>query len=176
MGYPKRPYPLKPLSDDPRINIRREYLRLRQIELRKDPKYRRKQAKYARTKRWTKKMRMDPKFRVREQAGKRRRRQLAKIQAFALFGSKCIRCKFDDIRALQIDHIFGDNRKGKRFGGHPFYCAILRGEVRLKHIQLLCANCNVIKRFENGESGHYKTQRKIPFLWIRPPHNKVLFP
>lgn len=72
-------------------------------------------------------------------------------------GGKCIHCGFSDVRALQIDHING--------GGHsevnikfnrsvPDFCRYLLtlSEVELKaKYQLLCANCNWIKRVENME-------------------------
>lgn len=75
-------------------------------------------------------------------------------------GLVCNRCGFNDIRVLQVDHVFGGglkevNNKSK-----------LKDNVRyLKHIkenpmnyQLLCANCNWIKRHENNEIPHQKAK------------------
>ena len=66
----------------------------------------------------------------------------------------CARCGFDDIRALQIDHINGGGSKerkergfGKNFHKHVL-SSFIKGENRY---QLLCANCNWIKRVENNE-------------------------
>jgi len=69
-----------------------------------------------------------------------------------VLGGKCSTCGFQDWRALQADHINpfpGENRisnsiqllndikKSLREGVHKY--------------QLLCANCNWIKRYENDE-------------------------
>jgi len=72
-----------------------------------------------------------------------------------ILGGKCNRCGFDDYRALQIDHINGDGyierTKGKGFGSDyskRVMQSFLNGENKY---QLLCANCNWIKRVENKE-------------------------
>lgn len=72
-------------------------------------------------------------------------------QVFNMFGNKCLKCGFDDARALQIDHINGGGNKHVR---SVFiltrYRAILKDPTGF---QLLCANCNWIKRYENKEYG-----------------------
>lgn len=78
-----------------------------------------------------------------------------KEQIFELLGNKCIRCDFSDPRALQIDHINGGGQKErKRFPSHKmFYMYVLRQlKAGSKDYQLLCANCNWIKRYENKEA------------------------
>lgn len=81
-----------------------------------------------------------------------------KRKAFERFGSKCVRCGFFDVRALQIDHVNGggvkENRKDR---GSNFYVKVL--EDMSGKYQLLCANCNWIKRYENKE---YKSWGKEP--------------
>ena len=65
------------------------------------------------------------------------------------FGGRCIKCGFMDKRALQIDHINGggkSDRDGKITG---FYKKVLKDKSG--KYQLLCANCNLIKRIENRE-------------------------
>ena len=68
-------------------------------------------------------------------------------------GGKCIKCGNNDYRVLQIDHINSDGYKERKTTGHnnSYYVvkAILNGEK--KKYQLLCANCNWIKRWENDE-------------------------
>ena len=70
-----------------------------------------------------------------------------------LLGNKCVICDFEDARALQIDHIAGGgnsdpHRRDRRiFLGHVLE-SIERGENKY---QLLCANCNWIKRVEQKE-------------------------
>lgn len=68
-------------------------------------------------------------------------------------GGKCIECGFSDYRALQIDHINGDGKKERHLRSRNDYYpnvlkSFLSGE---KRYQLLCCNCNWIKREENGE-------------------------
>lgn len=76
-----------------------------------------------------------------------------KDAVFALLGNVCVRCGFSDHRALQVDHIYrakekhGDHQRA----GKSLYAAILRGDKPLSEFQLLCANCNWIKRHENNE-------------------------
>ena len=76
-----------------------------------------------------------------------------KAWAFERLGKKCVRCGFDDIRALQIDHVNGGGRKERTriFCNSPrrFYRAV--AEDREGKYQTLCANCNQIKRAEEGE-------------------------
>lgn len=73
--------------------------------------------------------------------------------AVAALGGKCQRCGFDDARALQIDHVGGDGaarrRAGERTGVAGYYKKVIAD--RTGAYQLLCANCNWIKREENGE-------------------------
>ena len=74
-----------------------------------------------------------------------------------LGGAKCILCGYSDLRALCFDHINGggceERRKFKNvrimrrhYLNHP--------EEAKKKLQVLCANCNMVKRDENGE--HWK--------------------
>lgn len=68
----------------------------------------------------------------------------------ALFGGKCCRCGFDDPRALQIDHVNGgggQERKALQNAGRV-YKKVLADQTGY---QLLCANCNWIKKYEEHE-------------------------
>ncbi|MCK9370314.1 helix-turn-helix domain-containing protein [Candidatus Dojkabacteria bacterium] len=60
-------------------------------------------------------------------------------------GGKCNRCGFSDLRALQIDHINGGGSKEIT----KYYKKMIK-EAPGKY-QILCANCNWIKRVENNE-------------------------
>lgn len=72
-----------------------------------------------------------------------------------LLGGRCVVCGYDtDIRALQIDHVNSDgssDRKGpeKKSGG-SYYHYILKN-IASGRYQVLCANCNAIKRIEAQE-------------------------
>lgn len=95
------------------------------------------------------------KDRERWRAYARKRRLQIKLELFDLFDNKCQHCGFSDIRTLQVDHIHGRglaHRKLIRTKSDTYYTAILI-EIKAgsKDYQLLCANCNWIKKFENNE-------------------------
>ena len=72
-----------------------------------------------------------------------------KAAAYDALGNKCKICGFNDIRALQIDHVNGfDKTEGKR-NLQKVYGEILTGSTSY---QILCANCNWIKRLTNNET------------------------
>lgn len=80
------------------------------------------------------------------------RREIIRLQLLARFGSVCCRCGFDDIRALQLDHIHGGGHKERcSMGSGTYYRKILKlSELELHgKFQLLCANCNWIKHLED---------------------------
>ena len=85
-------------------------------------------------------------------------RSKLRVEIVSLLGGKCVRCGFEDIRALQIDHVNGGANKEvmKKYGKPYSNChryVLIRDAILLgsKEYQLLCANCNWIKRFENKE-------------------------
>lgn len=85
----------------------------------------------------------------------RRYQKRTRLAAVEALGSKCVRCGFTDKRALQIDHIHGGGSKERKERGFSVnfhrhvLLSFLKGEGKY---QLLCANCNWIKRFENNEA------------------------
>lgn len=119
---------------------RREYIKHREAYLR-------------RAMIWEDRVKNDPSLQEEFRRAKREVKWRAKMQVIKLFGGKCQRCEFSDERALQIDHVNADPlpRKTGLRGGEKLYRAILAGKFPLEYFQLLCANCNAIKRFENGE-------------------------
>lgn len=79
-------------------------------------------------------------------------------QVIKHLGGKCKKCGYSDQRALQLDHINGGGsqlRKQKN-SWSQFYREVLRGE-HPHEIQILCANCNWIKKIENKEIKNAKT-------------------
>ena len=83
----------------------------------------------------------------------RKRKRYAELRqaVIAKLGNKCIRCGFADFRALQIDHIDGNGYKERKrivANAPGWYRRIL---VDPSGYQVLCANCNWIKRYENRE-------------------------
>jgi len=69
-------------------------------------------------------------------------------------GGKCSHCGFNDSRALQIDHVHGNGADDRREFGEAFYTKNFLKRVMAAPgmYQVLCANCNWIKRAERGES------------------------
>ena len=85
--------------------------------------------------------------------------KMLREKAIELLGNKCVNCGFSDKRALQIDHINGGGRKDKRnLKGKQGYLKTVIESILSKEnkYQLLCANCNWIKRVENGEENSGK--------------------
>jgi len=78
-----------------------------------------------------------------------REKRLAVIREF---GGRCCKCGFNDWRALQFDHREGGGGADRQFHRHNtlgYYEYVRRN---LDRFQLLCANCNWIKRFERLEN------------------------
>ncbi len=68
-------------------------------------------------------------------------------------GGKCVECGFSDYRALQIDHIKGDGKSERHLlRRNDYYENVLKSFTRNEErYQILCCNCNWIKRAVNGE-------------------------
>ena len=69
-------------------------------------------------------------------------------------GGLCVRCGFSDIRALQIDHVHADAKLDKVKKGISYYYQTMKN-LHSGRYQVLCANCNTIKRRENQECPLY---------------------
>lgn len=90
----------------------------------------------------------------------RRRRNVVKYNksvrcaTLTILGNKCVKCGFDDARALQIDHINGGGvRELKKVNGASYWNQVIKSVLNKENkFQLLCANCNWIKRSENKEA------------------------
>jgi hypothetical protein len=66
------------------------------------------------------------------------------------FGAKCVRCGFSDVRALHMDHVNGGgNIERKLLTGPSLRYKKMLDEP--KNYQILCANCNFIKKAEESE-------------------------
>ena len=89
--------------------------------------------------------------------------QRQRMTVIELLGRECIKCGFSDIRALQVDHINGGGMKELRKGnGSGYFNKIIRSiSTKENKYQLLCANCNWIKRFENNETRGIKITEQI---------------
>lgn len=79
-----------------------------------------------------------------------KRQALRRREALETMGGKCVECGFNDWRALQIDHVNGGgSQEFKKIGHRAAYKKAVKGDP---NYQLLCANCNWIKRYENNEA------------------------
>ena len=87
-------------------------------------------------------------------ANKSREFKLSVLAHYCEAEVKCVRCGFQDIRALSIDHINGKGRQHRNqvgaTHGRAFYNWLKENNFPIGY-QVLCMNCNWIKRFENKE-------------------------
>jgi hypothetical protein len=71
----------------------------------------------------------------------------SKVVALLLLGGKCVKCGCSDYRVLQFNHINGERAKEKSY---KFYADICLGKP-VPHLEVRCANCNLIHEFERGK-------------------------
>lgn len=83
-----------------------------------------------------------------------------KFKLFDILGKKCVHCGFSNTRALQIDHVHGSgNKHRKKIGRNHQYFLYVFNEIKngSNDYQLLCANCNSIKKYEMQEMHQKKS-------------------
>lgn len=81
--------------------------------------------------------------------------KLLRESLFEILGKRCVKCGFNDPRILQIDHIKGGGvRELKKFGSsYSMWKFYLSNQHHIStNLQILCPNCNWIKRMENDEN------------------------
>lgn len=131
--------------DDYRKNIdeRRAYSRQYYIDNKNNPDFIRRSKEYSK-KSYIKNF-------DNKQAYQKQRWESIRIQTMESVGDlKCAKCGFEDTRALQIDHINGEGRQHrKQFTSNKHYMKYIKDNP--SGFQILCANCNFIKRDENNE-------------------------
>lgn len=91
----------------------------------------------------------------------------ARTEILALLGNRCSKCGYSDQRALQIDHKFGNGQEERRnFKNYNKYLNFVLLEVKAgsNRYQLLCANCNRIKQFENNEFANSKPKSSFSIV------------
>lgn len=81
-----------------------------------------------------------------------------RTEVIEAYGGCCCQCGFTDRRALHIDHVNGDGSQDRK--KHRTALQMVRWIIR-NHFpsgyQILCANCNCIKMFENKEFPGWKS-------------------
>ena len=109
----------------------------------------------------------------------RQRRKLLRARVLELLGRKCVACGNADGDVLQIDHIHGGGsaktKEEARHSGFAPYLGILRQPITLirANYQLLCANCNWIKRHERAEFPPHKYGEEYPLLLVPNVQGKL---
>lgn len=106
-----------------------------------------KSAKYKATTR-----RYERAHRTQRRAKQHRYYQKLKQDIFDHYGRKCAHCPIDDLRVLTIDHINGGGTKHRKTFKSPatFYTWLRRNNFP-KGYQILCMNCQWLKRLTNNE-------------------------
>ena len=76
-----------------------------------------------------------------------------RIKVLERLGGECAICGFSEWPALQIDHIHGNGRNDplKKSGNTTYYKQLLNLPDLEESYQCLCANCNWMKRYFEGE-------------------------
>ena len=101
------------------------------------------------------------KSRITQREWKKKQYDKVRTELLEFFGKKCVRCGFDDVRALCVDHINGGGTQERKLWQNKnkiyYYKSII--EKNGEGYQLLCQNCNTIKRIEEKE--HIK-----PYIWV----------
>jgi len=87
-------------------------------------------------------------------------RQRARL--LEILGGKCVKCGYTDKRSLQFDHIKGDGyTERKSLPNSKMVNYYLKNQDKITlNIQILCANCNMIKKIENNECSTKGRPRK----------------
>lgn len=89
--------------------------------------------------------------------------QKLRSDVFALYGQQCAQCGFEDFRALQLDHINNDGCVVRQqYGAYKSGITLrdARKSYQPKKYQILCANCNTIKKFEHEKKRCMEREKK----------------
>ena len=95
----------------------------------------------------------NPDYKKKERKWDRERRHKLKLDVISHYSNatmKCANCPFSDIRALSLDRIEGGHIKSGLPYGDTLYKR-LRKQGYPKGWQVLCMNCQWVKRYENEE-------------------------
>jgi hypothetical protein len=95
--------------------------------------------------------------------GNKARAAALRASVVAALGGVCKHCGFNDDSVLQIDHVNGNGRKDRaRFANREQFLKAVLADP--SGYQLLCANCNWIKRVDGREYGKGRPVGVIPRL------------
>jgi hypothetical protein len=80
---------------------------------------------------------------------------------------KCQRCGFSDFRALTLDHIDGGGNQHRRKRKIRQLFMWVKRHNYPKGFQVLCMNCQFIKREENNEVGNLPHRFLVKEIWVK---------
>ena len=85
--------------------------------------------------------------------------RLHRLKALESLGGICLHCSIDDPAILVLDHINGGGRQERRkIGPEALY---RRAKDNSSEFQVLCHNCNFLKRLSRGEGVKYHCDPNI---------------
>lgn len=87
-----------------------------------------------------------------------RRRLFYRKEVFRILGKECSSCGISDERVLQLDHIKPILRKPEERDGSGSWTwqQLALGKITSDNLQVLCANCHMIKTIEDRKKFKYK--------------------
>lgn len=98
----------------------------------------------------------------------REKKQRERSDILSLLGDICS-CGFSDFRALHIDHVNGGGRLDREKHGRHYYTSVIKSiKAGSLDYQLLCANCNAIKLYENERPKKKYEGESNPVRELRP--------
>ena len=97
---------------------------------------------------------MTEKRRIRQAKYYREKQLRLRKEIVTTLGGRCVSCGFDDFRALHIDHKVGGQGTQERlkWGGGYYKKVLDLVRAGTDKYQVLCANCNQIKKVVNKET------------------------
>ena len=90
-------------------------------------------------------------------------RFLKRLELIDGLGGACVWCGIKDMRVLQLDKITGGHGKLRQTYSSTmqlYYSLLKNMEQTRKEWQILCANCNWIKRWRNNENPYQQPLNK----------------
>lgn len=82
----------------------------------------------------------------------KRANHMKRVRALMLLGGKCNHCGINDMRVLDFDHVNDDGSEDRKKHGKSLNPKRVFENPEM--FQILCANCNRIKRLENLDNSH----------------------
>lgn len=80
--------------------------------------------------------------------------QKRRLEILGMLGDRCKKCGYkEDYRALQIDHVRSNGKEERKQMSHSWSYTFWKKALaeRPQDYQILCANCNWIKRLDKNE-------------------------